>query len=74
MKKIKDDICGIIILLGFVAAAIGFIDLVRFPDYYITGLKESLKYELRAGNEDAIQYYETRYVERGRELFKEGEI
>lgn len=74
MRQILREISAVIILLCFVVGAIGFIDFVRFPDCYIPGLKQSLKNELRAGDEDAIQYYEARYIEKGRELFKEGEI
>ena len=74
MKKIKNEICGAIILFAIVAAVIVSVDFVRFPECYVKSWRDSLKNEINAGNEKYIEFYNEHYIEQGRELFKEDEI
>jgi hypothetical protein len=45
------------------------VDCVRFPECYFTTWKYQLEQDIKAGDEDAIRYYEERYIANGRELF-----
>lgn len=45
------------------------IDVVRFPDCYITTWKYQLHNEILRGEPEAIEYYQKTYVDKGRVLF-----
>lgn len=52
-----------------VACLVLFIDVIRFPECYITTWKYQLKNDIARGDKVAIEYYESRYVANGRTLF-----
>jgi len=65
MKALKN----IVVLLFAVMTVIIYVDLVRFPEDYITTWRYHLYNDLKAGNEIAIDYYQRNYINKGRVLF-----
>ena len=65
MKHIIKLIKLIITILCFLL----IIDFFRFPDCYLTTWKYQLENDIKRGNKEAIEYYESRYVANGRTLF-----
>ena len=61
-----------LITIIFIAAITFFIvDLIRFPECYISTWKYQLKNDIAAGVPEAITYYNTNYVSNGRLLYGE---
>ena len=55
----------------FIAAITFFIvDLIRFPECYISTWKYQLKNDIAAGVPEAITYYNTNYIKYNRDLFE----
>ena len=69
MKRIKKFIARVILAAAIVAILAIFIDFCRFPECYATTWKYQLENDIKRGNEQAIEYYESRYVANGRVLF-----
>ena len=67
MKKIKT----IITLAVIIGVVYSIVDLVRFPECYISTWRYQLKNDINQGNEAAIEYYNSFYVEKGRPLFND---
>ena len=65
----KKFVCflGQVILWMCVAGII--INAIMFPEKYISTWKYQLENEVRAGEPEAVEYYEARYLSRGIELF-----
>lgn len=47
------------------------VDVVKYPECYFSTWKQALYYDIEAGDEEAIEYYNRVYVANGRELFEE---
>lgn len=60
----------ILIVLVIVFTVYFMIDFFRFPDCYLTTWKYQLHNEILSGDAEAIEYYQTNYVDKGRVLFK----
>lgn len=62
-----------IVVAVLVFAGIGclMVDMVRFPECYITTWKYQLKNDINRGDEVAIEYYNRVYVENDRILFED---
>lgn len=60
---------NIIILTLITAFSYGIIDFFRFPECYLTTWKYQLQNEIKAGNQEMIDYYNHVYVENNRSLF-----
>ena len=45
------------------------IDLIRFPECYISTWKYQLKNDIAAGVPEAMQYYQMNYINKGRTLY-----
>ena len=68
MKSIFKSIITLIIIIPFI---ILMIDFVRFPECYISTWKYQLQSDLEAGEKNAIEYYENRYIANNRAIFAE---
>lgn len=68
MKKI---IIQSMVVALVAATALTTINVVRFPELYITTYRQQLKSDIANGNEKAIEYYQKRYVANGKTLFEE---
>ena len=66
MKTIKKLIMVIVILI----TCLFFTDFFKFPECYLTTWKNQLHNDLLNGKAEAIEYYESNYVEKGRVLFE----
>lgn len=60
-------ICAITLFMLFILLAI---DFIRFPECYLPTWKYHLECDIKAGDEEAIKYYEEIYIANGRELFE----
>lgn len=47
------------------------IDLIRFPECYISTWKYQLKNDIAVGVPEAMQYYQMNYINKGRPLYGE---
>ena len=60
--------------MGIIALAVWIswltIDIIRFPESYITTWKYQLEQKVKSGDADAIEYYNDTYTANGRELFE----
>ena len=70
MKKIKRAIADILVLTVAIAALFLMVDVVRFPECYISTWKYQLQNDIENGKPEAIEYYNRCYVEKGRILFE----
>ena len=69
MNRIKNFISSAIAITLVVSAMWLFIDLIRFPESYISTWRYQLENDIRNGDAEAIDYYNRCYVAHGRELF-----
>ena len=46
-------------------------NLLSYPEKYFTTWKFQLYNDIEAGNEEAIEYYQTKYIKNGIKLFEE---
>ena len=65
-KKFARFLVGIITVGVLTGLAV---DVIRFPEWYISTWKYQLQLDIEAGNQNAIEYYENTYIANGRELF-----
>ena len=65
-KRIKHIIYFIIIIANLILC----IDLIRFPECYLTTWKYQLKNDIAAGDQEMIEYYNRVYVSNNRILFE----
>lgn len=66
----KARILLIFILVAIIAyPAFLCVDILRFPEMYSPRLRYNLKCDLKAGNELAIEYYQTKYIANNIQLF-----
>lgn len=65
-KNIIPDIFSICLLILFLFISF---DFLCYPEKYITSWKYQLKNDILNGNEEMIEYYETRYLKNNIELF-----
>ena len=49
-----------------------YIDVLKYPECYLTTWKYQLKQDIISGNEKEIEYYENTYVKNDRLLFELG--
>lgn len=68
MKKLILSAC---VVAFFATTTITAVDVVRFPEKYITTYRQQLKNDIANGNEKAIEYYQKKYVATGKPLFEE---
>ena len=54
----------LIVLLLF-----GITDFIRFPETYLTTWKYQLQQDIKSGDAEAIEYYQSHYIDKGRILF-----
>lgn len=47
------------------------IDFFRFPDCYLSTWRYQLKNEIKAGNQQSIEYYQNNYIAHGRCLYND---
>lgn len=66
MKNIACFIFAVLVVLFITGAAV---DFIRFPECYISTSRYRLQCDLNANDEQAIEYYNSRYMAHGRELF-----
>ena len=60
----------LIIFIGMVICfSIIFIDVCRYPEQYSTTAKYQLHNSIKAGDTEAIEYYNTTYINNDRNLF-----
>lgn len=59
-------IMSIIIFASYIA-----VDFIRYPEQYSTTWKHQLELDLANGNEEAVEYYNSRYTANGKYLFGE---
>lgn len=71
-KSAKTSIFGfilsIVLLGGFIFC---FMDLYNYPEKYLSTWRYQLKLKIDSGDEAAIEYYNSNYVERGVYLYGE---
>lgn len=68
-KKRADRITKFFIVLIVLIFAVMYIDLLRFPECYITTWKYQLKNDLAAGDAEMLKYYNDNYVKHERLLY-----
>ena len=56
-------------LLVIISLSLWMVDFARFPDSYLSTWRYQLENDLKQGDEEAIEYYNERYVENGRFLY-----
>ena len=67
MKRLLKTIMALIVIIPILMI---MADFLRFPECYLPTWKYQLKNDIAAGDEVAIEYYETRYVANGKILFE----
>ena len=59
-----------VLVAGIVIGGIwGSINIVKYPELYITTAKKDLMIQLEEGNDLAIEYYVTQYIENDKYIF-----
>lgn len=48
------------------------VDTILYPECYFSTWRYQLQNDINAGDKEAVEYYNGRYIENGRELFKKG--
>lgn len=64
---IKLTLCAIAIVIMTTLA----IDIIRYPECYITTWKYQLQQEIKKGDVDALDYYNSTYIANNRCLYEE---
>lgn len=62
------------IALGTIAViylGMGFINICKYPEKYMTTLKYQLQNDVKAGNKEAIEYYEKNYLSKNIRLWED---
>ena len=67
MKRTIVILAGILVYLCFIGL---LLHLVMFPEQYISTWKYQLENEVKAGETEMVEYYQTVYLSRGIELFE----
>ena len=69
-KKGKGEIIIALIAISLCVGAINTtVSFFKYPEQYMTTWKYQLKCDLAKGNEEALEYYNDRYVANGKLLF-----
>lgn len=69
-KQRRQNFISFIIMSVMVIASIALtIDFLKYPECYLTTWKYQLKNDIKAGNQEMIDYYNRTYVANGRILF-----
>lgn len=66
-KFIKSLTLSIFIILFFGL----FIDFCRYPESYLTTWKYQLHSRIKDGNQEAIEYYQNNYLDKGKKLWED---
>lgn len=56
-------------IMAFTFAVGIAVDVIRFPECYISTWRYQLQNDLQSGDEEANNYYHNTYIANGRELF-----
>ena len=68
MKKMFKLLLLLLIISIFITTIFKFI---KYPELFLTTWKYQLKNDIEAGNMEAIEYYQTTYVNNGIELWRD---
>lgn len=66
---LKRFLTSIVTLIAIIFCITVAVDFCKYPEMYLTTWKYQLKNDIANGNEKAIKYYNTVYVQNGIELF-----
>ena len=66
---LKRFIVSIVTLIAIIFCITVAVDFCKYPEMYLTTWKYQLQNDIANGNKQAIEYYNTVYVENGIELF-----
>ena len=69
-KAIKNKLEKLMFIVVIIASLALYVDFVRFPECYINTWRYQLKNDIKAGNQEMIDYYNNVYVKHNRVLFK----
>lgn len=67
--NVKQFAKSVTILVLIIALFVITIDVIRFPEWYMSTWRYQLKNDIENGEETAIEYYENTYIANGRILF-----
>ena len=68
-KFIKSIVISIILLVIIFYSVCLIIEFLSYPEKYLTTWKYQLKQDIEAGNQEAIKYYQEKYLEKGEKLW-----
>lgn len=69
MKRFIKFLYGLLIGSVLLGCLYLYVDFIRFPEAYITTWRYHLKLDIERGDPEAIDYYNSRYVANGKQLF-----
>lgn len=70
-KFIKSTICFLLILIFFMLIVHVLIDFIEYPENYLTTWKYQLHREIQNGDQEAINYYQRKYLDNGKKLWED---
>lgn len=69
-KFIKSTTILIFMIIIISCSILLFIEFLSYPEKYLTTWKYKLKQDIEAGNQQAIEYYQNNYLEKGQKLWE----
>ena len=62
---------SILAIIGILILCLIFIDVVKFPEWYISTWRYQLKNDIKSGDLQAVMLYKNVYVDNNRDLFND---
>ena len=69
-KFIKSTTILIFMIIIISCSILLFIEFLSYPEKYLTTWKYQLKQDIKVGNQQAIEYYQNNYLEKGQKLWE----